>query len=295
MSTTNPFLASSDERWFAPAPGWWERVLALVDQGTTTLLHRDAPRGIRVMDRLGRWAQAAGLVAPTAGDVAACFTRRSPSEVRQIARASAALRFKNRAAIALLQRRGVEALSQLVDPSMDTPPASLTAPSRGRILLAFHVGAQFGVGATLHRWGMRPLTLRDMPVGDGHERARALRYAVDALRGGATIIAAVDGPGGASTGPLACLGRRIVLRRGPFMLARMMQVPLIPAMARWTTRGRIVTEFGEPLDAVSAEGTGEVETRLAEAAARWLERQLVARPGELWPYTLANLLGAPLA
>ena len=295
MSTTNPFVASDDEHWFAPAAGWWRRLLAVVDHGALRLLDGDARAGIRAMDRLGRLAHAAGIVAPSRDDAATFFDTRPDTEVRQIARASAALRFKNRASIAVFQARGIEGLVPLVATAPHELPASVTVRPHGAILLAFHVGAQFGIGATLHRAGVRSLTLRDLPVGDAHGRARALRQAVDELRAGALIVAVVDGPGGASTAPVTCLGRRIVLRRGPFMLARTMRVPLIPAVARWTPGGEIVTVFGEPLDADRDGAATEVEARFAAATAAWIERYVGAHPGEIWPYTLANFLAAPRA
>ncbi|MBL8139959.1 MAG: hypothetical protein JNM38_02520 [Acidobacteria bacterium] len=294
MSTANPFVASDDEHWFAPAPRWWSGVLGGFDRVAVAWIGRAPGARIVAIDRLGRRMHAAGLVPPTPEATRALFPDIGPTEAARIARDAAALRFKNRAAIALLQRRGLDALAQLADPPAPAV-ARLDMIRGGAVLIAFHLGAQFGVGATLHALGRRTMTVRNMPVGDGHERARALRQAVDELRGGSLVIAAVDGPGGASTGPMTCLGRRIVLRRGPFVLARLARVPILPVVARWTPAGRITIELGDPLASAMNGTPADIEQQLANAAGRWFAHQLTTHPDDLWPYTLANLLDTPRA
>jgi hypothetical protein len=292
MSTSNPFVASEDEHWFVPGPRWWSGALGLFDRVAVAWTGRDAAARIVAVDRLGRYAHKAGLVPPAPAAIQQLFPWLDDDAAACAARDSAAVRFKNRAAIALLQRRGLESLARLTEPASDPgyPVADLAG---GAILLAFHAGAQFGVGATMHRLRRRTMTVRNLPVGDAHERTRALRRSVDELRAGTIVIAAVDGPGGASTDALTCLGRRIVLRRGPFMLARLVRVPLIPVVARWTAGGRILMHAGEPLDATDRGSADATERHLAAATARWFEARLAEHPGDVWPYTLANFVAAP--
>jgi hypothetical protein len=192
----------------------------------------------------------------------------------------------NRAAVALVQRRGLAALGALLDPAFVERPERLSAPTR-HVFAAFHVGAHDGVGAALLRWQLPVLRLREMPLEGAETRARALRQALRHMRDGGSVLAVLDGPGGASTRPVPCLGRGIVLRRGPFMLARAAGASIVPMAARWTAAGAIALDIGRPLEA------SEDEPALARRAAAWLEQYLSLRPEDVWPYTLANLLAAP--
>jgi hypothetical protein len=71
------------------------------------------------------------------------------------------------------------------------------------------------------------------------------------------------------------------------LLARTAGASIVPIAARWTAGGGIALEVGGPLD------PSEDEPALARRVAAWLEVYLSRRPEDVWPYTLANLLGAP--
>jgi lauroyl/myristoyl acyltransferase len=94
-----------------------------------------------------------------------------------------------------------------------------------------------------------------------------------------------------------CLGRRIILRRGPFMLARVTGAPLIPIVAQWEPDGHICVRAARPLDCrSSASGTAaSSDGELCRRAAQWLGEYLVTEPDQIWLWTLRNFLEAPLA
>ena len=84
MSTANPFVASDDEHWFAPAPRWWSGVLGGFDRVAVAWIGRAPGARIVAIDRLGRRMHAAGLVPPTPEATRALFPDIGPTEARWI-------------------------------------------------------------------------------------------------------------------------------------------------------------------------------------------------------------------
>jgi lauroyl/myristoyl acyltransferase len=159
------------------------------------------------------------------------------------------------------------------------------------------VGAFHGIRAALASIKRAELVMRDMPMHDAASRAAALKRAVDHVKDGGIVVATIDGPGGSSTGEVTCLGRRIVLRRGPFVLTRLTRAPLIPVVCAWTPRGQIEVRHGPPIDPAwdpALAGTG-LETAMAARIASWLDGYLRDEPQEIWLSTLRHFLAAPLA
>ena len=150
------------------------------------------------------------------------------------------------------------------------------------------------MSAAFRRAGVDVLFVRNLPLDDERARARGLALALDHLRQGRLIIATPDGPGGSSTGPVSCLNRIVAFRRGPFMLARVTGAPILPATARWESDGRLAVKLHQPLPCPVGMHQRAFEDALAADAARWLDAYMRERPCEIWSYTLANLLGAPL-
>jgi lauroyl/myristoyl acyltransferase len=222
----------------------------------------------------------------------ALFPALERARATQVVNQIASRHFRNRAAIALVGHEGLAALAALVDRHSESEPPVVARPERGLILVAFHIGAHFGVGAALHRWGTPVLTLRDLPLGDADSRARTLKLAIDTVKARGVVMAAIDGPGGVSSTSVPCLGRRIVIRRGPLVIARLTGAPLVPVVAQWTEHGRIRILTGGPFS-LPATDDPAFERAAALAIARWLERHLTMFPGDLWPYTLRNLLASP--
>ena len=132
-----------------------------------------------------------------------------------------------------------------------------------------------------------------MPLLDVETRARGLKLAVDAIKAGGVVLAVIDGPGGTSSTTVRCVGRAIVLRRGPLVLARLTNARIVPVVAQWTSDGTIRIVVGQPLRLPPAEDPG-FEPAAASAVAAWLEQHVAAHPADLWPYTLRNLLTSPV-
>jgi hypothetical protein len=250
---------------------------------------------VRSLDMAGRAAHAAGLLGPRAHDVAALFPWLDTATQARVARRIATLPVKNRAAIAFVEHGGgMRRVAMLLDWQADHGGNAILRPGAGTVILACHVGAFFGIRAALHAAGRDALTLRELPLDTAADRAAALKRGLECLQRGGLVVASMDGPGGTSTGEVECLERSIVLRRGPFALARLARAPLVPVACAWTEAGRIDVRVGNALDVASVGASpGEIETRMAAAAARWLDRYLRADPHELWPSTLTYFLAAP--
>jgi hypothetical protein len=285
MIAANPLIAGADDPAHRTHSAAGRALRAIYDHLALAAIDWGPAGSARLLGLAGRLAQRRGWQRPDWRHVHAVFPALDPERARHVAARSAGLRLMNRAAVALVQRRGLTALGALLDPDFVERPERLAPPAR-HVFAAFHVGAHDGVGAALLRWQLPVLRLREMPLEGAETRARVLRQALLHMRDGGSVLAVLDGPGGASTRPVPCLGRAIVLRRGPFLLARAAGASIVPIAARWTAGGGIA--LGPPLDA------SEDEPALARRAAAWLEDYLSRQPEDVWPYTLANLLGAPL-
>jgi hypothetical protein len=126
--------------------------------------------------------------------------------------------------------------------------------------------------------------------GDEQSRAALFHRALVHLDRGGFVALALDAVQGSAL-RVSCLSRPLALARGPFALARLTGVPLVPLVARWRS-GRVEVLLGETLAPPGQEaGTEAWESALAASAARWLESYLLASPGELGLGLLRNLLG----
>lgn len=292
MIAVNPLQTDAYEYWHQASPQWKRACRTWYDRAALSLMTADPRIGLRRIGFLGTMARLARAQGPSGADLRALLPALSRRKAASVANRIAAVRFRNRAAIALAEREGLAPLAALVDDAGAGPPASLAQRDRGVLLLAFHLGAHFGVSAALRRWGIDALVLRDQPLLDADARARSLKLAIDTARSGGVVMAAVDGPGGTSSALVPCLGRQIVLRRGPLVLARLTDVAVIPIVAQWTDAGHIRIAVGQRLDLPASRGPS-FELAAAAKTAAWLGDHLAAHPSDLWPYTLRNLLAAP--
>lgn len=220
---------------------------------------------------------------PEPAQVRVLFPALSRSEAARAAWRIAALEARNR----LLVRR----IRQGERPLVDVPDAF--AALRPPLLLGtFHVGAVHALGPALERLPGPVLALRQgllytgalevMSIaGDEQSRAAVFLRAMAHLRAGGFVALALD----VATGPgiaVPCLGRELELARGPFALARLAGVPIVPLAARWRQE-RVEVRTGEPI--APAEEAG-----MAASAARWLESYLLESPAELGLGLLRSLL-----
>jgi len=155
------------------------------------------------------------------------------------------------------------------------------------IVSTFHIGPTLGLGVLSERMQGETLVLRgtQFPV-DGHarhnlnliegtdqQRAATFHRAIERLRQNGFVVLALD-PHEAHRIAAPFLGRTLQLARGPFAMARIARVPIVPLVARWAGN-EIELIVGEPLPVL------DDEQALAASAAQWLESYLRESPGEL--------------
>ena len=155
------------------------------------------------------------------------------------------------------------------------------------IVSTFHIGPTLGLGVLSERMQGETLLLRgtQFPVdgharqnvnlieGDDQQRAATFHRAIERLRQNGFVVLALD-PHEAPRIAAPFLGRTLQLARGPFAMARIARVPIVPLVARWAGN-EIELIVGEPLPIL------DDEQALATAAAQWLENYLRESPGEL--------------
>jgi lauroyl/myristoyl acyltransferase len=155
------------------------------------------------------------------------------------------------------------------------------------IVSTFHIGPTLSLGVLSERMQGETLVLRgtQFPV-DGHarhnvnliegndqQRAATFHRAIERLRQNGFVVLALD-PHEAHRIAAPFLGRTLQLARGPFAMARIARVPIVPLVARWAGN-EIELIVGEPLPVL------DDEQALAASAAQWLESYLRDSPGEL--------------
>jgi hypothetical protein len=189
---------------------------------------------------------------------------------------------RNQVVSQMLASGGLESVRHLVVP--DHSLGTLRPPL---ILGTFHVGALIALGAALERVPGRVLVLRrrisgttgpsrltiELTDGDEQHRARVFYRALDWLREGGSVFMPLDPEEAVRIGA-PFRGRSLLLARGPFAMSRIMQVPIVPIVARW--RGsRIEIIAGDPIP------PADDESVIAAGAAAWLERYLLESPLEI--------------
>jgi hypothetical protein len=245
----------------------------------------------RIRNRLSRrW--------PDPEQVRSLFPHLDQSTTSRFAWSIGGLEARNRLLAASIRRAGLEPLRPLV-----RVPESWAALRPPALLGMFHVGAIQALGAALEQLPGPALALRhgslfvsrpplELATTEGDEQSRAALFhrALDYLNRGGFVALALDVVQGPAL-RVSCLGRSLALARGPFALARLTGAPLVPLVARWRSE-EVEVLLGEALPPPErGEGPESWESALATSAARWLERYLLASPGELGLGLLRNLLG----
>lgn len=293
----NPLARDGEARWPEGGPAWRNEARRRYDAAARRLTRVHVPSALALAGILARAANLASMHGPSTSDVAALFDWLPRHRLGRVARQITALHLKNRTAIAVVDDGRTADLARLVRWPDEEARRWLLDGRTGTLIAAGHLGAFYGVRAALHGTGRPVVRLVDGLTLDVTSRAAALKRAVDALRDGAVVVTTFDGPGGTSTAGLTCLGRRIVLRRGPFTLARLTGVPILPMACAWTPAHRIEIHVGEPIVRAARQDLGPagIEDDMARRAAAWMDAYLRAAPQEIWPSTLRHYLAAPRA
>lgn len=181
--------------------------------------------------------------------------------------------------------------------------AARAAAAAPTILLTWHLGGMRLLGPGLAGLGLRLLIVRSGPPRgfDGvaevrtgpasNQRAFALGRAFAHLRGGGSVLLAADGGGATVRAP--CLGRRLRLSRGAFVLSRLTGAPIVPVVALAAEPGPgIEIRVQPPLDVRVGSRDARLDAALARAAAERLEALVRERPGELRRPLLDRILRA---
>jgi hypothetical protein len=239
---------------------------------------------------------------PNPEEVRALFPGLGAQGAARVAWRIGGLEARNRLLVETLRHSGLGPLRSLVE----TPAEALASLRPPLVLGFFHVGPVQALSALFERLPAPVMALRhgilhavEPPLtlvtteGNEQRRAAVFQRALAFLADGGFVALALDVvPGTGLTAP--CLGRALPLARGPFALARLAGVPLVPFVARWR-RGGIEPALGAPLAAPTIGPAGDNlawEGALAAAAGRWLEGYLEAAPAELGLGLLHRLLGA---
>lgn len=298
----------------------------LLERGLAPLAVRHPRPALAAAGALGRLRNRLSRRWPAPEQVRALFPHLGAREAARVAWEIGGLEARNRLLVACIRRAGLAPVRPLVragsaglpafeertrPPLVRADPAALPALREIRpplVLGTFHVGALHALGPALERLPGPVLALRQGPLyeprppvelisteGDDQSRAAAFQRALAHLAGGGFVALALDvAPGPAI--PVPCLGRTLALSRGPFALARLAGTPIAPMAARWR-HGRVEVEIGEALGGSDPARTDASawESALAAAAGRWLERHLLASPGETGLGLLRALLAAGTA
>lgn len=292
----NPLVRHDESRWPDAGSRWKRGVRGLYDASIRGLARVHLRRTLALVGAAGRWTNAVGLLGPAPSDILRLFPALPHTDASRVARDIVALYLKNRAAIAMVQGGRTADLAALVRWPDASRRSMLVDAPQGVVVVACHVGAFFGIRAALHGIGRPVFMMRDVEMPDAASRAAALKKAVESLRSGDLVVATIDGPGGTSTRDVSCLDRHIVLRRGPFTLARLTGCPLIPTVCAWTRDGGIEMRVADPIVSPEWDSPGAgFEDTMAARTAQWLDGYLRAHPEEIWPSTLRNYLSAPPA
>jgi hypothetical protein len=264
--------------------------------------------------RGGRWlapALPAGRqLREWSAELCAGLAAHGASVPRGLAAELTSLHMVDRLLAAKIRRRGVSVVLDLVDARSCEKFGALNEIAGPRVAVTWHVGPPHGLLAAIRHLRMPALGVirrryewldehADLVCtgGASDERAAALWTATRYLNDGGVVVIAADGLEGERTAPFTCLGRRMSLGRGPFVLARLSGAVVVPTVSCWEPGGRIGVKVGTPLQIGRAPGMSNVdyENALAFAAARWFEEYILARPAELRPHSLRWLCSYPRA
>jgi lauroyl/myristoyl acyltransferase len=185
---------------------------------------------------------------------------------------------------------------------------------KGPAIIAFwHHGATHMVSLGLHAIGVPALVIgarmpggwfrrtvsgdmRFVMSGDARQSAVALKAALDRLRKGGVVVAAVDGSSGKERIELPFLGRKVLVAKGVAVLARLTGAQIIPALATWRDKSwsfdfRIYDPL--PLPSLTSMKTDDWDSEVITMAVRHFEGVVRTFPGQCRLEKVASLLKCP--
>lgn len=271
-------------------PAWFRSIVGACD----ALTRRRPSAGMRLAATAGRLVNAGGLWGPGPRELGRLFPSFTPARARRLARQVAAEDLRSRAFDRFLQSGpAVDDVAARFEPGHLARLDERLTRHPAAVLLTVHSGPAGTIAFVLRHLGRTALIVRagergthfagfDVATLEGDEqlRAKAVLRALAHLRRGFPVVIAADGSHGASCEPVPCCGGTIRFRRGPFVLARLARVPIVPLAFRWAG-GRIEVEADEPILPPARGDAAEQEAAMAAEAGVWLERRLRARPSEL--------------
>jgi len=261
------------------------RARTLISQFVTRLLGWLATKSpslaFRACDALATfWAITARR--PTRKQLHALFPDLPASETQRVLRRIRVNHARNLLIGGWVRRQKLAPIRALVRPS-----DALLALRPSAMVGTFHIGPTLGLGVLPDRLqGGRTLVLRgaqfpldravskaSVPGKSEQQRAAMFHDAVECLTDRGFVLVALD-PQEATRLDVPFLGGTLRLARGPFAIARVARVPIVPVIARWEGR-EIELVVGDPLP------PSRDENELAASAAKWLEGYLRSHPDEL--------------
>jgi lauroyl/myristoyl acyltransferase len=279
----------------------------LLTHGAVKRLKRTALRrpevALRLAAQLGVALGPGSDWAPTAAEVEAVLGVRDPRRIRAIQRRIAANGLRDVTLGALVNRRGLAAITNRVRVLHEAHLLEPRAAGTPTVLVFGHIGASRGVSAALEHLGIpsRVASMRRVPDVGGHAAvvpvtgpasgARFLRRSLALLPQGVVAGLAFDSHGALET---PFLGRRPGLARSIAILASRGAL-LLPVTARWVgNTGSIETEFHPAFPQPGPTPCAAEERAWVAGIAGWFESYIRRHPGELRLRRLQQLARAPL-
>jgi lauroyl/myristoyl acyltransferase len=229
-------------------------------------------------------------------NVAELFPDLPTHSLLQMARQTRVNLFKEMGLLRLLESRA-DALVPMVRCCGGTLLQRMYARKQPAILGSWHWGAFFlttivpalkslGISALFIGKDLKYRLPPDIELCDARgslvDRVKAVKRAHEHLQAGGMVVIALDGQEGDSTLEVPCLGRRIRMRRGPAMLARLSGAPLIPITQNWEPYGgkvRVTVHEPLPVPACSPEDAGAFDQAFLSEVARWFENTIYPKAG----------------
>jgi len=269
----------------------------------------DLPLGLSIAGFAARLSCRAGIFGLLPDEICRLLGDAPGTDYARISRDVAASAAKNMVLRSFVRLKGLEGLSPFVRISGQEYLCSLHEKGRPAVLVFGHNGPILGIPAALYRLKLPVLVMRkESPVpyrapsnidycfmkGGLKNRTMALKLSIDRLQAGGIVLLALWGKGGSGKDAVDFMGRGVFFGPGFAVAARVSKAPVIPVSSVWV-KGRKFMDirFHDPLkrpDCPTDDGVN-FDRMLIEEAARWLEREIRAMPGQIQINQMRSILG----